>query len=236
MKKGFILSLLVIFFISSVCAADIPSYQDKYVNDFASVLSISEQQDLESLFYFIDQNTTAEMVFVSVESCSPYAPQEYALKIFDSWKIGKADKDNGLLILFCKNETKIYAMTGYGLEGILPDSKLGRFLDQYYVPERNAGNISYGIVSFSKEVASVIFENGEEVYSGQTSSKNSQWIDVLIIFIVMIIILLILSRSKKIGFLPIFFPISSPSHGGFGGGGFSGGFGGGMSGGGGAGR
>lgn len=237
MRKDLVLLFILLFFIFFVSASEFPSYSDKYVNDYANVLSIEDSANMQNLFYFIDQNTTAEIVFLSVEYCSPYEPQEYALNIFDNWKIGKEDKDNGLLILFCANETKIFVMTGYGLEGILPDSKLGRLLDEFYVPSRDSGEISTGITLFSQEVASVIFENAEEVRSGKASSfTNSEWFDVLSIFLIVIIVLIILSRSgnKNSFFAPLFIP--SGRSGGFSGGGFSGGFGGGMSGGGGVGR
>jgi len=172
--------------VSFVLAQDLPNYQDKYVNDFASVLSIDQSNYLENIFYLVEQNSSAEVVFLSVTACSPLTSQEYALEIFDFWKIGKADKDNGLLILYCAKESKIFAMTGYGLEGILPDSKLGRFLDETYVPLRDSGNVSGGIISFSEVVVNEIILNSGEVMSSGKNEFNKFFLilGVILFFII----------------------------------------------------
>jgi uncharacterized protein len=251
------LSLLLIFFsLVFVSSATIPQYTDKYVNDFGKILSPTQVSDLRTLFYSIDINTTAEVVFVSDTECASKGGQsQYALDILNSWKVGKADKNNGMVILYCKQENKIFVSVGYGLEGILPDSKIGRYLDDYYVPLRNENKTVEGIISFSQQMALVLSENAQEIISGKASpdyqgSGMDAWTIIMIAFFVYVIISKIFGaifRNKYKGkkrsswpwFVPIFLPIgrSSGSSGGFGGGGFGGGgFGGGMGGGGGAGR
>jgi uncharacterized membrane protein YgcG len=51
-----------------------------------------------------------------------------------------------MVMLYVKDVNKFWVATGYGLEGILPDSKVGRFLDDYYVPNKATGNLSEGIL------------------------------------------------------------------------------------------
>ncbi|MBP7708577.1 TPM domain-containing protein [Candidatus Pacearchaeota archaeon] len=199
MKKIFIFVSLV-FFISLALAANIPNYQDKYVNDFASILTLQQTSELRTLFAYIDENTTAEVVFVSSSDCGGDY-DGYAMQIAETWKIGKADKDNGLLILYCLTEKKITVKTGYGLEGILPDSKVGRFLDQYYVPQRDAGNISQGIVDFSYGVSDEILKNREEILSGQLPKIDYfYFIFLFIILLVIGSIIYTFSKRDKKGF------------------------------------
>jgi uncharacterized protein len=61
--------------------------------------------------------------------------------------------------------------TGYGLEGILPDSKVGRILDETFVPARAANDSAGGIVLAAHEYADVINANADEVRSGQAAPK-----------------------------------------------------------------
>ncbi len=49
--------------------------------------------------------------------------RDYAINLAESWKIGGSDEDNGVLILLALTERKIDVEVGYGLEGVLPDSK-----------------------------------------------------------------------------------------------------------------
>ncbi|MEK6820501.1 MAG: TPM domain-containing protein [Nanoarchaeota archaeon] len=196
MKKTGML-LVVFILISLVCA--VPQYTDRYMNDFAGIFSETEIGELRSLLTGMEQETSAEAVVVSSESCEG-SPNAYAQEIFDSWKIGKAEKDNGLLILYCKEEKKIWVQTGYGLEGILPDSKIGRMLDDYYVPARDAGNITYGIILFTEEISDVLIENKEEIIAREEKSSSSSWIfvSIFIAIILMIFGVFLALKSRKV--------------------------------------
>lgn len=247
-KINFLCFFLVILLCSIVYAEEFPNYKDKYVNDFAGIFSQKQISDLRNLLINVEQNTTAEVAIVSIEACSPYAPSQYANLLFDKWGIGKKEKDNGLLILYCKQENKIQVETGYGLEGILPDSKLGRLLDENYVPLRDSGKVQEGIILFTEKVTSVIQKNKEEVIAGRSQSDFQFWI-FLILIILIILLIISFKFGKKIDkkslkakqaknrwvFLGGGFGGLGGGFGG-GGGGFGGGFGGGGSGGGGAGR
>ncbi|MDD5416735.1 MAG: TPM domain-containing protein, partial [Candidatus Aenigmarchaeota archaeon] len=134
MKK---ILLVLVLILSAAVFAQVPNYQDKYVNDFANIFIENETIELRYLFSNIDEQTTAEMTLLTVDTIAPMEMSQYAQEVFDKWKIGKADKDNGLLILYSKEENKIWVSVGYGLEGILPDSKIGRILDETYVPLRD---------------------------------------------------------------------------------------------------
>ncbi|HLF53932.1 MAG TPA: TPM domain-containing protein, partial [Candidatus Nanoarchaeia archaeon] len=176
MGKRFIILgfLLAISLASSVfSASDLPDWKDKHVNDFAGILGSVQADGMRGLLEGIERDTTAEIVFVSDGECtSRGGPGQYALELFSKWEVGKKDKDNGLLVLYCKEENKIWVTTGYGLEGILPDSKIGRMLDDYYVPLRDSGNISEGIVLFVEQVSQVILDNKEDVLSGQAGARD----------------------------------------------------------------
>lgn len=246
MRKTIFLLIFSILALSLVSSQSYPSPKDKYVNDFAQVLDIDQQTYLQQLYYNVEQETTAEVTFVSLESINGSDISQYATELATEWKIGKADKDNGLLILYVKDINKIWVATGYGLEGILPDSKVGRFLDDYYVPARDSDNLSQGIIEFSNQVSQELVDNKEEIISGQApySELKYRFLSWLILIVIFIIISSILNRIARKGqnkgsgmgwfLLPLFLPSGRSS--GFGGGGFGGGFGGGGFGGGGAGR
>lgn len=208
MKKResfFRITFIFIFFLSIILlnsnlisASDFPAPSSDYVNDYANMFSQEEKAMLSSLLQETRANITAEFVIVTIESFEGYAPSDYATKLFNEWGIGKADKDNGLLIVYGKTENKIWVTTGYGLEGILPDSKLGRYLDDYYVPSRDAGNVSQGIILFSIEMSKILIENAEEIKSGEAGNKTSSFIFIImaVIFVLLIIFLIRMNKSQ----------------------------------------
>lgn len=245
-----ILLLVLIMSIPLALAQEFPKPSDLYVNDFAHIFSSEQNDYLRVLLSGVRESTTAEVVVVSVESSVPYAPSEYRTKLFNEWGVGNKEKDNGMLILYSVAEKRIEVEVGYGLEGIFPDSKVGRMLDENYVPLREQGNFTEGILKFSEEVVKEIEANKEEVIAGNTGAKNEDFIIIVVVilaFLFLGIIMYYLSDRKKSfgGFWSFFFAdfiarlLITLLLGGRNrnsGGGFGGGFGGGGSGGGGAGR
>jgi len=190
--KKILFPLIILFFLVTISAQELPNFQDKYANDFAHLFTDNEVQQLRTLLYEVEQNTTAEVVVVTINTTSPLAPSQYRTELFNYWKIGKEDKDNGLLILYALSENRIEVETGYGLEGILPDSKLGRMLDEFYVPYRDQGNVTLGIILFTQEVSKVIEQNKDEVISGQEGGNldsSDSWVIYFVIFVIIILTL-----------------------------------------------
>jgi len=124
-----------------------------YVNDYANVLSNKAETQLNEISAALERATGAQLVFVVMPSIAPYDDFTYGMAIFDTWKIGQKGKDNGLLILLALKERRIRIITGYGLESILPDGKLGRYRDQYLIPYLRQKQIGAGLVNIGVVIA-----------------------------------------------------------------------------------
>ena len=83
-----------------------------YVNDFAYMISPSDEANLNDLISSIEKATTVEIVIVTIDSLQGLSVEEYAVKLFEKWGIGKKSNDNGLLILVAKNERGILIQDG----------------------------------------------------------------------------------------------------------------------------
>ena len=197
MAKTKEVGFLVIILLSFVFAESFPEPENLYVNDFANVLSEEQNTLLINLFTEITKQTTAEVVFVSVASCAPYSPSEYALKIGENWGVGKVDIDNGVVALYCLEENKFWIATGYGVEGILPDSKIGRFLDETYVPQRDLGNVSQGIIDFSIKLSDEMFFYKEELISNEAGGGEFKFPAEFVLFFFLLFFYEIFNFSKN---------------------------------------
>ncbi len=222
-----------------VSAQSFPQYTNLRLNDFAHLFSNSDSAQIQSLLDRLESDTTAQVVVVTMNTTAPDTPAEYRTKLFQAWGIGQKDKDNGLLILYSQQEHRIEVEVGYGLEGILPDSKVGSLLDQYYVPLRDQNQTVQGIIAFTKAVSQEINTHADEVRSGNTAStsQKNEVIPAIIVLVIIFFVILMVLRARSSRFAGPVFWGGGFGGGGFGGGGFGGGgFGGGGSGGGGAGR
>ncbi len=190
----------------------------------------------ETLCREIEQKTTAEVAVLTVRRIAPLTPQQYAQDVFDRWKIGKKGKDNGVLVLVAVDDRKMWIATGYGVEGVLPDGKVGEIRDRIMVPAFRQGQFGEGIYLGVAAVGQVL---GAGTGGPVEKKRRSAGVPVSLLLVLLMLGFLVV-RSLFAG------PYSAYRRGGggwypggFGGGGFGGfgggGFGGGSSGGGGAG-
>jgi len=218
--------LIFNFWIPSVSWA-LPSPQG-YVNDFASVLSPEMLSALEEESEKFKQVSGIELAVVTVPSLEGMTVEDYAVKLFENWKIGQKGKDNGLLFLVAPTERKARIEVGYGLEGILNDAKATRLLRDYFVPYAKEGKVNVGI---AKTVVAIYktFEGEGQPDAHKKKSKQNPFVT----FLIVIVLIYLAIRHPWLLFFFLSSSGRSGGSGGFGGGGGFGGFGGGSSGGGG---
>jgi uncharacterized protein len=124
-----------------------------YVNDYGNVFTKEQISELENIIRDYEKATTNEISVVSTNSIKPYKDISlYTTELANQWGIGKAEKDNGLIILFSKNLRSIRISTGYGTEKILTDEKCKKIIDKTIIPEFKNGKYHIGIKNGIKEL------------------------------------------------------------------------------------
>jgi uncharacterized protein len=243
--KKIIITLVLLLCAIGVCDDIDFSKPAGFVNDFAGILSDGQNQELTELAEEIKQDTTAEIAIVTVKTIRPYSIEEYSVRLFEKWGIGRKGKDNGVLLLIAMEERKIKIEVGYGLEGVLPDGLCGEIIRNYIVPEFKKGDYGKGVIDGAREIASVI--SGKGYYNKAEKDKSSEMVrDIeslikkkmklyffIAFFILFFVSSLFPSRRRRHWYSGGGTWSSGSSFGSFGGSSF-GGFGGGRSGGGGA--
>ncbi len=110
-----------------------PEYQG-FVNDYAGLLSPAVKTQLDAKLSQLEKDTTAEVAVVTVKSLEGDSVDDYAVRLFEKWKIGKKDKDNGVLFLVALDDRKMRIEVGYGLEPLITDGRAGRIRDNDVIP------------------------------------------------------------------------------------------------------
>ena len=230
--------------------AEIPSPTEKfYVNDFAGVLS---EKDAENIFNagvnlekesakVTGSDTGAQVIAVTVASTEGEEIADYALRLGRQWGVGSSEESNGVVILLATEDREIYVAVGSGLEGALPDSKTGRYIDRYGMEYFAENKFSAGMLNLYNAIIREVYAEysldvpesvlAPEQYSDSADAKKviSSWA----VFLLVIICLILIGRRYGL-IVPFGFFGGFGGRGGHGGfGGFSGGGFGGFSGGGG---
>jgi len=252
-------ALLLVALAGPSLALDVPPRPSSRVSDYAGVLDSVGRQQLETKLAAVEGETGNQFAVAIFDSLEGDSLEDFSIRLADKWKVGYADKDNGLIVLLFLKERRIRIEVGYGLEGSVPDVVTGRVIRDVMGPKFRESDIAGGlyaaVVSLDKaargDLAGALPKDSAQ---GAKSSRGSgAGIFILIFLIVTISNMVARARygasmvsSRHGGRIPWWMwllMLSSGSHrrgggSGFGGGGFGGfgggGFGGGGFGGGGA--
>lgn len=195
----------LLIFIHIASAVEYPSPVG-YVNDFANMLSPDDEARLNGEITAIEKATTVEIAIVTVDSLQGVSVEEYAVKLFEKWGIGKKGIDNGLLIIVAKNERKYRIETGYGLEGNINAARAGRIGREIIEPNFKKGEYGQGLYDALLEIDSLL-RNGKsdisrdivETNQNQISAEGFAYFVLFVFFAFFILTIIIYSLGQVSG-------------------------------------
>lgn len=235
MKKKLIGFLIIISFSSFLSAQKIPELKG-YVNDYAGVLSSSEESQISQILSSLENSTSAQVALLTVADLQGYGIDTFSLKTAEAWGLGQKDRDNGILVLLSMDEKKVKIEVGYGLEGDMTDIKSGYIIRNIIIPEFKKGQFGEGLYKGVSAISGIITDTSEisekdlRAYEDQPVRSRSRGIPLQFIVFIIIFLISSLSRGRRRGrggFLNALFLGSMMSGGRHRGGGGFGGFGGG---------
>jgi uncharacterized protein len=221
-----------------------------YVSDFAGVLSPETVASLNRLCAQVDRQAHAQIAVVTIKSLDGEPIENFATALEDKWKVGKKGTDRGVLVIFAISDRRYRIEVGYGLEGILPDGRVGD-IGRQIVQFLQQNNYDAAASVAVRQIAGVIATDAGVTLSGAAQPSNApvphqitlSWGQVVLLGIVLLVVIFLLARFGGSSFLFFLLGMFMGGGGGGGGGGSDsgggdsggfGGFGGGSSGGGGA--
>ncbi|HEV58513.1 MAG TPA: TPM domain-containing protein, partial [Phycisphaerales bacterium] len=116
-----------------------------YVEDRAGVIDAEYERRLNGLLQELEQKTGAQFIVLTVQTVQPLTIEQFSIALAEKWKLGQADKDNGLLLAVAVQDRQMRIETGYGLEGFLTDQFCGRVIREVMAPQFRQGRYGQGI-------------------------------------------------------------------------------------------
>ncbi|TGL85603.1 TPM domain-containing protein [Leptospira congkakensis] len=116
--------------------------RNSWVEDSAGVLT--DASVIDNMISAEEASSGLEIAVVTLPTIGSYVPKDFAVALFNHWKIGKKGKDNGILVLHIIDQRRVEIEIGYGLEGALPDVTVKRIIDTYTIPSFKADDFQKG--------------------------------------------------------------------------------------------
>lgn len=181
-----------------------------WVSDHANILSAETEAQLNKLLWQLKTNTGAEFAVVTVQNTSSASsPKEFATELFNYWGIGEKGKDNGLLWLHSVGDRRLEVETGYGLESILPDFRIGNIIRNEIIPKFKANDFNGGTLTGVQSLTNIINRELEaslpgEILPASQPEKMWQGEDIILLAIAFLLGLIPYYQAQYLAKRPIY--------------------------------
>lgn len=167
-----------------------------YVSDYAHVLSAETVARLDRICTQLDHSAAnSQVAVVTVRTLDGADSADYANQLESKWKMGKKGSDRGVLVLLAVDDHKRRIEVGYGLEGILPDAKIGD-IGREMVPYLRANDYDSAVTLAVSQLGQVIAtdakvsledEPGQPVAPVHRHVRHSSGLGKLILIILVLV-------------------------------------------------
>jgi uncharacterized protein len=166
----FCVASIVLAMATGIPALEVP-YLSGRVNDQANLLDDGFERQLEERLRLLEEETGAQVAVLTIPSLDGDPLEDFSIRVVETWKLGRTDADDGVLILVARDERRMRIEVGYGLEGVLTDAQSGRIIDHLMAPRFREGDFNGGVGAAVEAVSSAI--RGEPVQLPEKKAQSS---------------------------------------------------------------
>ncbi len=145
---------------------------DSPVVDTTGSISAAQRQQLDQQALDLQRRKGSQLQVLMVASTQPETVEQYAVRAFETWKIGRKGIDDAVLLVVARDDRRVHIEVGYGLEGAIPDISAGRIIQEYLVPKFRANDYGGGIVDATAALVKLI--DGETLPPPMASPSGQQ--------------------------------------------------------------
>jgi uncharacterized protein len=144
LTRGLLAALLLVVAaltaLPSHAAVPIPKTPDRWLTDDATLLSEATRSTLDARLRDYEHRTGHQVIVWIARTIDGAPLDDFAVKTFEAWKIGRKGHDDGVLMIVLAHDRKIDIEVGYGLEDRLTDASAHRIIDEVMAPRLRDGD------------------------------------------------------------------------------------------------
>ena len=151
----------------------LPPHDARSVYDFASVVKADDAAQMERWHRALFDRTGVAIVVVTVPDLEDESIEDFATRVGTEWGVGKKGQDLGVVVALSLKPRKIFVATGYGVEGFLPDGRVGGILRSEVIPRLRQDDFSGGLRQASAALTSVAARQYGLTIEGLTEARDA---------------------------------------------------------------
>jgi len=163
------------------------------VVDAAGLLTPDQREALEAKLKAHEHGTSDQVRVAIVPSLQGASVEDYANRLFRTWKLGQAQLNNGVLLLVAPQEHKVRIEVGYGLEGALTDALSRTVTSNAITPRFKAGDYFGGLDAALDAILSLLSKDAEESHRKPPEQADEPDLEQGAIFVLLLLIVMVLA-------------------------------------------
>lgn len=126
------------------------------VTDLTGTLTQAQLQSLEGELRAFERAKGSQIAVLMLPTTQPEAIEQYSIRVAESWKIGRAKTDDGVIVVIAKDDQRLRIEVGRGLEGAIPDVIAKRIIREVMAPHFLANDFFGGIAEGTRAIMKLI--------------------------------------------------------------------------------
>lgn len=131
------------------------------VTDLTGTLSKDQAATLDQRLAAFEVRKGAQIAVLLVPTTRPETIEQFGIRVAEKWKIGRANVDDGVIVIVAKDDRALRIEVGYGLEGAVPDLKASRIIREIITPRFRQNDYYGGIAAGTQAVMGLV--EGEDL-------------------------------------------------------------------------
>ncbi|MBK8957800.1 MAG: TPM domain-containing protein [Proteobacteria bacterium] len=144
--RAVLAALLLLTAAAAGAEVAVPRFEQR-VTDLTATLGAAVAADLEQRLAAFEARKGSQVAVLMVATTAPETIEQYALRVAEQWKLGRAGIDDGALLVIAKDDRALRIEVGYGLEGVLNDATAKRIVSDIIVPYFKRGDFEGGVAA-----------------------------------------------------------------------------------------
>lgn len=198
----FVIALLLLAGHSPALAdalAPVPSLSARVI-DPAGELAEADRQRLETRLARLETERGTQVVVLLVRSTAPEDIASFANRVANTWKIGRRDVGDGLVVVVAVQDRRMRIEVAKALEGAVPDLMARRIIDEAMAPRFRAGDYLGGLLAATDRLDSLIAGEplpspSASVPTGSAPDRGFDWDDLAIFLFLAVPVAASISRA-----------------------------------------
>lgn len=182
----------------AAAAVSTPPAPTAHVEDRVAFLSPAARESLDAKLVAYERATGHQVVVWIDNTIGDAALDDWAVRTFAAWKLGRKAHDDGIAIFVLSEDRKIDIEVGYGLEDRVPDAVAARVIREVMTPRLQAGDRDGAVTAGADAVLASI--EGRQwqapaVTTTTTGDTHLRWAVYIILGIISILLMIKYPRA-----------------------------------------